>query len=231
MGSVRPTARLVEIAERLAVVPVILPGPILVIEGRSHVEIAAACGDVGVASGPSSIPAPPGIAEFRASTLPPGRRVQISDVLAGLMTERGGADLRSEPDFPVLEIPSGRTVGRWSLAPAAAGGSFWHAFPAEGDHDWGCWELVRDDGSSEIVVESTSSALDEAAGQSLIRAPGFVGADVRRGSPAGLLIERLASHAARAGRPIWVPSVDAEAVRFLLSLPGPIWVDGPGVPG
>ena len=72
---------------------------------------------------------------------------------------------------------------------------------------------------------------DDIAGQSVIRAPGFVGAALRRGSPAGLLIEGLARHGSRAGRPIWVPSVDAEGVRFLLGLPGPIWVDGPGVPG
>jgi hypothetical protein len=214
------------------VVALILPGPVLVVEDRTRDEIEAACRDVDGGGGSSSLPASPKIVEFSTAALATDRRLRIEDVLVGLAAERGTAEEPSDVGSPVFELPSGRAVGEWSLAAGTSRfESPWRAFPAQGDQDGSRWELVRQDGSSELVVESVSLTLKSVAGQSVIRAPGFVGAELRRGSPAALLIERLARHAARAGRPIWVPSVDAEAVRFLLGLAGPIWVDGPGVPG
>jgi len=40
----------------------------------------------------------------------------------------------------------------------------------------------------------------------------------------------LAEAAHRRGLPLWVPNVDSIALRFLLGLPGTLWVDGPAVP-
>jgi hypothetical protein len=231
VGSIRPIAWLVEIADRLARVPVILPGPVLVVSGRTPAEIEAVCSDDW--GGSASVPflTPPRIDELPVKSFSKGRQFRIEDVLAVSTSGSVRLDDRPNPSFPVLEIPSGRRVGHWSLAPTAGTDEAgWGAFPMGHDEDGGCWELVREDGSSEVVRESTSLARDTVAGQTLIRVPGFAGAELRRGSPAGLLIEELAGHPGRAGRPIWVPSVDAEGVRFLLSLPGPIWVDGPGVP-
>ena len=50
------------------------------------------------------------------------------------------------------------------------------------------------------------------------------------GRPAGLLIERLAAAAERAGVALWIPNVDGAKLQFLLRLPGELWVDGPAVP-
>jgi len=234
VGPILPVRWLVEIAERLAIIPVILPGPILVVVGRSRAEIETARGEVGGGAGSSSSPAPPMIVELSTSDLGAGDGLRIDRVLAAAAAAARRHDTVGRPELthPVLELPSGGRVGRWSLTRGTAdGGSPWHASPGPQDPVGICWEIMSHDGSSETIAESSSLDWDDFAGQSMIRAPGFVGAVLRRGSPAGLLIEGLARHDARAGRPIWVPSVDAEGVRFLLGLPGPIWVDGPGVPG
>ncbi len=230
-GPIRPINRLVEIAERLAIIPVILPGPVLVVDGRSRAEVEIACGDAETGSDSSAFPAHPKITRASTSDLSAGVGFRIVDVLAAVAGGGAEAEDRPEINLPVLEIPSGRRIGQWSLAAGnAGGGAGWHAFPREGDDHRGRWEIVTDEGLRETIIQTASLESDEVEGQSVIRAPGFVGAALRRGSPAGLLIETMTRHAARAGRPIWVPSVDAEGVRFLLGLPGPIWVDGPGVP-
>ena len=231
-GALRPVRWLVEIAERLAIVPVILPGPILVISGRGRAEVEAAAVDAGGRPGSFSLPAPPSVVELSTSDLSAGSGIRIDSILAAATTGQDDADGQPGLSDPVFEIPSGRCVGRWSITLSTADdGTFWHASPRQGDSDGSCWEIISADGSSEAIAESISLDRDEVAGQSVIRAPGFVGAALRRGSPAGHLIEGLARHSARAQRPIWVPGVDAEGVRFLLGLAGPFWVDGPGVPG
>lgn len=231
-GAIRPVRWLVEIAERLAIIPVILPGPFLVISGRGRTEVEAAAANAGGGRGSFSFPAPPSVVELSTSDLSADSGIQIDSILAVATAGRDDADCSPEFSDPVLELPSGRCVGRWSLTPSTADdGSTWHASPRQGDSDGSCWQIVSADGASEAIAESTSLDGDEVARQSVIRAPGFVGATLRRGSPAGHLIEGLARHSARAQRPIWVPSVDSEGVRFLLGLTGPFWVDGPGVPG
>lgn len=231
-GPVRPIKRLAEIAERLAIIPVILPGPVLVVQGRSRAEVEAARDAAEDGPGSSSCPGHPEIVHLSASDLASGEGFRIEGVLAAAIAARENSPGQSEPNHPVLELPSGRRIGQWSFSPGTAeDGSPWHAFPREVDHDPGRWEIVTRDGTHEMVEETTSLDADAVAGLSVIRAPGYVGAALRHGSPAGLLIETMTRHAARAGRPIWVPSVNADGVRFLLGLPGPIWVDGPGVPG
>jgi len=232
VGPTRLVRWLAEIAERLAIIPLILPGPILVVVGRSRAEIEAALDDAGGGAGSSSFPSPPMIFDLAAADLGVGDGIRIDRILAAEAAGCQDVDARSELRHPVLEIPSGQKVGQWSLTGGAGDdGSPWHASPRPKDRAGRTWEIVSHDGSSEVIAESTSLEMDDAAGQSVIRMPGFVGAALRHGSPAGLLIEGMARHDARRGRPIWVPSVDAEGVRFLLGLPGPIWVDGPGVPG
>jgi hypothetical protein len=232
MGPIRPARCLVEIAERLGVVPVILPGPILVIVGRDRAEVEAAA--AGAGSGPGSIPfpAPPSVVGLSTSDFPADSGIRIDRVLAAVSAAWDEAGQPAEFSNPVLEIPSGRRVGRWSLTRGTGDeeGSL-QAAPLQPHRDRSLWEVVSCDGSREVIAESISLDWDGVAGQTLIRAPGFVGAALRHGSPAGLLIEGLARHPVRAGRPIWVPSVDAEGVRLLLGLGGPFWVDGPGVPG
>ncbi len=232
VGPIRPARCLAEIAERLGVIPVILPGPILVIVGRDRPEVEAAAAGAGGGPGSFSFPAPPSVVELSTSDFPTDSGIRIDRVLAAVSA--GWDEAGHPPEFsnPVLEIPSGRRVGQWSPTRGTGDeGAPWQASPLQHDRDTSLWEVVSGDNSREVIAESISLDWDEVAGQTLIRAPGFVGAALHHGSPAGLLIEGLARHPARAGRPIWVPSVDAEGVRFLLGLGGPFWVDGPGVPG
>ena len=231
VGSYRLSAWLTEIAERLECLSVILPGPVLMVAGRERVAIEAVWVDDDERSS-SVFPAPPTIVNLSTPDRPKNHRVTVEDVLAGLVGEGWGEQKRSDLNLPVLELPSGRGVGRWSTSTgAAARGSGWLAVPAEQCKDGSSWNLVHEDGTSEIVVETISPSDPEGDGQSVIRVPGWIGAELRRGRPAGLLVEKLVRYAIRVGRQVWVPSVDAEGVRFLLTLPGPIWVDGPGVPG
>lgn len=232
MGPIRPVKWLVEIAERLAIIPVILPGPILFVAGRRRAEIEAVWIGAEDRPGPLSFASAPRILEFSPSVISVDGEVRIDLVLSATAAGQDDAVAQLEINHPVLEIPSGRRVGCWSLSRRTADdGSPWHAVPRRGEGGGRWWEIVSADGSSELIAESTSLDLDDIEGQRVIRVPGFFGAASRSGSPAGLLIEGLARDAGRAGRPIWVPGVDGDGVRFLLGLPGPIWVDGPGVPG
>jgi len=63
-----------------------------------------------------------------------------------------------------------------------------------------------------------------------VRVPGWASRGLRPGSPAGLLVTRIAEAASRRGIPLWIPNVDQEGLRLVLGLPGTIWVDGPAVP-
>jgi len=230
VGSGRLFSWLTGIAERLGSHPVILPGPVLVVVDRGQAEIEAALVE-DLRSGPSAYPVPPAIVDLSTVLRSTDSRDLVETVLAAGVGAGRGEQVSADLSLPVLEIPSGKKVGRWSPSPeSTADGPGWLAVPAPDSREGTCWRLVGEDGSSETVVESISPSDQEGGEQMVIRIPGFIGAELRRGSPAGLLVERLARLATRVGRPLWVPSVDAEGVRFLLGLPGPIWVDGPGVP-
>ena len=231
LGAGRLCSWLTGIADRLECVAAILPGPVLVVADRGRDEIEIAWRDESV-SGGTAFPVPPAIVDLLGAMGSEGSRSRLEYLLAGIAGEGGGEPPHVDGSLPVLEIPSGLRVGCWSPSPRAKWReSGWLAVPHEKCPDWGSWYLFGEDGSRETVVDSISPADEEAADQSVIRVPGWIGAELRRGSPAGLIVERLARHEARTGRPLWVPSVDAEGVQFLLGLPGPIWVDGPGVPG
>ncbi len=131
----------------------------------------------------------------------------------------------------VLDLPTGRCVGHWSPDAASRGtGGGWWATPMAIAGDGHRWRLT---GIERREIEVVDALIDEAASDGpspLLRVPGWVGSEIGCGRPAGLLIERMASTPTRLNRPLWVSNVDEAGVRWLLSLPGPIWVDGPGVP-
>jgi hypothetical protein len=77
-----------------------------------------------------------------------------------------------------------------------------------------------------VTADEVSGVQDVMA----VRLPGWLAHPLRPGSPAGLLAERIAEVAARRDLPLWIPGVDVDALRFVLGLPGTIWVDGPAVP-
>ncbi len=92
------------------------------------------------------------------------------------------------------------------------------------------WRLESTE-TSGIVGE----VLDQRRGGGLedvqaVRVPGWASRGMRPGSPAGLLVTRIAEAASRRGLPLWIPNVDQEGLRLVLGLPGTVWVDGPAVP-
>ena len=230
VGPRRLFAPLTVIAARLGCVPAILPGPVLVVAGRERAAVEEVCRDVSIFEGGAG-PCPPAVVNLAVDLRSDATADQVEDLIA-VVAQSGREEQRStDSALPVLEMSTGEKVGWWSMThETVAGGSGWIAHPSAAEPDGGCWEIVAEDGSQTTVVETTSLRDQERAEQAVIRVPGFIGADVRRGSPAGLLVERWAKDPSREGRPIWVPSVDSDGVRFLLGLPGPIWVDGPGVP-
>jgi hypothetical protein len=218
-GARRLHRRLAAIAERLGAPPVIVPGPALVVAGGDDGDMAEACRED-----------------------PPARLIDLSGRLGsdrpgaiGLASAVRAIDAAAAADpwpvvLPVMELPTGRQVGRWSSARTTlAEGPGWLAAPAGEPADGRTWRL--ESGGPEVEVVDLDGEVDLASDpREVLRLPGLIGAELRRGSPAALLAGRLARHEGRGGRPIWIPSVDIEGVRFVLGLPGPIWVDGPGVP-
>jgi hypothetical protein len=201
---------LTEVARALGRAPVIVPGPVLLLGGHETGELRAAVAERWPQLAVVSV------------TPDDLRRGPVDSI-----------DDASAPGFPgvahpVLELPSGVRVGAWSECDTPSG-----AFPGflavpgldAGEDE--SWLLRYSDASTESVVEYPGQAPIE---QSLVKVPGWIGGEIRKGGPAGLLVEGAAHDGERKGRPLWVSNVGPSAVRFLLSLPGPIWVDGPGVP-
>jgi hypothetical protein len=132
---------------------------------------------------------------------------------------------------PIHELPHGRRVGWWRLenepVPDDEG---WLATPVEVT-PMGCRWKLEGAGVSGTVAEVLGghevAGVEEAIA---VRVPGWTCRNLRSGSPAGLLVGRIADAASRRGLPLWIPGVDQEGLRFVLGLPGVIWVDGPAVP-
>jgi hypothetical protein len=211
--------RLGAIAERLGAPPVIIPGPALVVAGRAEVDLAAACRAV------------PGARLLDLSDRLGAGRPEPEELVAAVLA--AGATLEPDPGpvhHPVMELPGGRQVGRWTASRSTVAiGPGWTAAPASEPADGRRWRL-EGEGWEGPVIDLDGGVDLTADRREVLRLPGRIGAELRRGSPSALIVEQLARHGGRGGRPIWVPSVDPEGVRLLLGLPGPIWVDGPGVP-
>ena len=228
-GSQRLFECLTDIAMRLGCVPAILPEAVLVVAGRGREAVEEACREAAVGSW--GFVCPPDAVNLAGSLRPDTIAGRVEDLLV-TVEERDRVEREGPPAaLPVLEISTGEKIGRWSpRRDGLPGGRGWMASPSEAHPDGRYWDLVAEDGTRTEVAEIDSAFDQRPEDRTAVRVPGFIGAQLRRGSPAGLLVERWATQQARAGRPLWVPSADSEAVRFLLGLPGPIWVDGSGVP-
>jgi hypothetical protein len=213
IGSPQLSDYLVAIATGLECVPVVVPGPTLVVADRAPVEIRTMIEDT-AASGGYGYASPPSI-------VPLGTRLTALDIDAEAVEDETAAPADTG-SRPVLDVLSGRRVGGWSLTRAdRVTGPGWRALPDATS----LWTLEHPDGSTEVVSEFPTTA-----DQSVIKIPGWIGARVGPGSPSGIVVEAVAKDPVRNGQPLWISNADADAVRFLLGLPGPIWVDGPGVP-
>ena len=220
--------RLSVLAERLRCVPVVLPAPALLVADRSPAEIESAWRE-STDNGGVGAPGPPVVQDVAGAVGSTEPAAAVARALAA-MAEASARRLRPQP---VHELPGGRRVGWWApeLDPEGSPGDGWSAVPREPTPVGHVWQLGTGYGDWETVVDALDLDDDRTASAPLLRVPGWFAADLGRGTPAGLLVERLARDPRRAARPLWVPNVDFEGVQFLLSLPAPIWVDGPGVPG
>ncbi|MDB4306270.1 hypothetical protein N9980_01755, partial [bacterium] len=131
---------------------------------------------------------------------------------------------------PVHELPQGRRVGWWTWKEEQPPAEGWLAVPSEVGAERCRWEL-EGEGEQGIVEEVLSATeVAEAEGAAAVRVPGWACGGLRLGTPAGVLITRLAEAAARRGLPLWIPNLDDQDLRFVLGLPGTLWVDGAAVP-
>lgn len=110
------------------------------------------------------------------------------------------------------------------------GGDGWLATPIDVTPSKCRWRLEGDDRGGIVIDVLTSEELAGVGEALAVRLPGWAARPLRPGSPTGLLAARIADAAARRGVPFWIPGVDEEALRFVLGLPGSLWVDGPAVP-
>lgn len=230
LGPERLDEGLGELADRLQCAPVVVAGRVLLVADRERPEIEEFWLEIG-AEDESRFPAAATIVDL-GEALRPDSSGERTDALLRIAS-RGDGTVSAGPSRPVLELPTGRAVGRWSMDPnGGTVGDGWLAVPdlAVGPGQ-GSWLMLRQGHPTSTIIESALPDEGVPPDQGVVRLPGHVGARLRKGTPAALLVERWAVSEHRAGRPLWVPGVDADAVRLLLGLPGPIWVDGPGVPG
>ena len=142
-----------------------------------------------------------------------------------------GGSSNSVPQMPVHELPHGRRVGWWGLdAKTRPEDEGWIASPVEVSSIRCRWRIESSENSgfvAEVLASEEIAGLEDVLA---VRVPGWASRGLRPGSPAGLLVTRIAEAASRRGIPLWIPNVDQEGLRLVLGLPGTIWVDGPAVP-
>jgi hypothetical protein len=216
-----------ELAVALSAPAVILRWPALVVADRDPGEIVTAWEELiskREAIGPS------------IKVLSLAREALEGGLLDGAYAALAGSSATTEspgqvPPQPIHELPNGRRVGWWLIrndqTPEEEG---WVATPVEAGAARCRWQLEGPEFSGTVVEVLGSEnvvCVEEAVA---VRVPGWASRDVRPGSPAGLLVTRIAEAASRRGLPLWIPNVDQEGLRFVLGLPGAIWVDGPAVP-
>lgn len=228
LGERRLTAMLAELAAALATPAVILPWPALVVTGKEPDEVSEAwralvadenrvVPDVAVAPLAENEPGGGLLAPAYGELLQAGSRPPV--------LQAGRSPL------PVHELPCGRRVGWWSrLAEESLPEEGWSASPIDVSRSKSRWRLDGGDASGIVEEVLTSEDVDRAGDCTAVRLPGWASREIRPGSPAGLLVTRLADAAARRGLPLWIPNLDGDALRFALGLPGTLWVDGPAVP-
>jgi hypothetical protein len=136
------------------------------------------------------------------------------------------------PPQPVHELPQGRRIGWWRMGEGEeTDGQGWIATPTVENVTRCRWQIEGGERPGVVAEVLAADEVEKAGDIVAVRIPGWASRGLQTGSPAGLLAARIADAATRRGLPLWIPGVDEEALRFVLGLPGTIWVDGPAVPG
>ncbi len=218
---------LTELAAAVGAPAAILPWPALLLSGREAAGASAAWREL-ASERSGAVP------DLAVTALTAGAmgKVGMLDAAYGALL-KGASRVEAAGSFrpqPVHELPQGRRVGWWTWEEGGTPAGGWLAAPAEVTAQRCRWKLEGEGGPG--VVEEVLSATEvaEAAGAAAVRVPGWACSGLRPGAPAGLLVARLADEAARRGLPLWIPNIDGDGLRFVLGLPGTLWVDGAAVP-
>jgi hypothetical protein len=225
IGDAGLTSLLVELAAALEVPAAVVPWPALVVADVEPVDIVSAWESLAT----EKDWARPSVAVRIPTISAPALPDFIYLTLAKSPVESEGAS--SVPYQAVHGLPHGRRVGWWCPgASEATDDEGWVAIPIEVAGDRCLWQL-EGGGSPGIVTEVVSADEVADADQAVaVRVPGWACRGLRAGSPSGLLVAKIATAAELHDLPLWIPGVDHDALRFVLGLPGAIWVDGPAVP-
>ncbi len=226
LGEAELASCLAELATELSCPPALVPGPALVVGAAVAADVRRRF---------AAVTRRRGLTTEGVRVVPFPEPVGRCDVSMAAVTALAGAS-EADPDDtpegfppqPVHELPGGGRVGWWRprKGPATSGPE-WTAWPS-GPNDGGFeWRQRLPHGGEATVADVVR--VDQVAPPA-VRLPGWVSVTARAGSPAGLLAERMAAAAKRAGSALWLPQVPREALHFVLSLPGTIWIDGPAVP-
>jgi hypothetical protein len=215
---------LAELAIGLQAPPAVLPWPAVMLADRGERRILEAWKPLAAGAGRPAD-------DLVVSEVEPGARGVAAAVYSTLLerVEHLRA-VKTVSIEPVYELPNGRLIGRWASEPGPEDRDVWVAAPINISGPKCRWRLTGGGIAAEVddVLEVADLTRIETA--PAVRVPGSLTGNLRLGTPAGLLVQRLADAAARRGLPLWVPNVTTEALRFALRLPGTVWVDGPAVP-
>ncbi len=223
-GSVRLLRWMHGVRHLLDVPAAVLPGPGLVVTGRSISDVRRAADEA------ARLVSPPPCPTLEVRTW---RRGSASEAVAWAAATGEGEPQSGSGYAPVHELPSGEVVGRWGVRPdddVPTGGRGFTAVPASERPDGHRWHLLPAAGARRVVDDAVEpEAVDSAT--CAVRVPGWVTADLRSGSAAGILVDRMARRARRSGVVLWVPGVTEAGLRVILRTGARLWVDGPAVPG
>jgi hypothetical protein len=222
LGDPTLVGSLVELAAALGVPASILPWPALIVAEPEEHDIVEKWGEVVRSDRGLEVQ----IVPFSAD----GGDVIAAAYDALLKAAPLRPSTRNVELHPVHELPHGRRVGWWSRDTGAPEAEGWRATPCDITPSRCRWHMEAADRGGIVVDVVTAEEVSIVQDVAAVRLPGWLARPLVPGSPAGLLAERIAEIAARRDLPLWIPRVDDEALRFVLGLPGTIWVDGPAVP-
>lgn len=227
LGDCRIASLLAALAERLGCLPTLLSWPAIVIAGHEPEEVRRAWAEVAQAP-----PAPSdGIVAVQLSPAARAGGLAAAATTALAAAEQRAVRPASSASLPVCELPGGNLVGRWSPpGPAEAVTGRWLARPTVPSEVGFVWRLAERGAEDRTAVDVVTPEEVVPAAPAVARMAGWAAGELRPGAPSGLLAQRLAAAAERAGTVLWVPNVDLAALELVLRLPGRVWVDGPAVP-